>query len=110
MIEEERICMMNTPLVEDYNKKGEPVNWYFSLDSYNKSSHKHESKYYKGLGSFNKNDLQKIIEKEGGMENLLVSFSQDKKSEFYLKEWMDSSQSSSRKTFLEDRVFNLSTV
>jgi topoisomerase-4 subunit B len=112
MIEDGRICFMNTPLLVAFNKKDDPIEWFFNIDDYMKSSKTkfHRIDYYKGLGSFEPEVLKKIIEKVGTMEDFLVQFERTSDSEKIIKEWMSSGESGSRKDFLEGRAFNLSAI
>lgn len=117
MVEDGRICMMNTPLLVGFDSKGEPKEWFFSLDDYNEQMEcnreklsKLDMKYYKGLGSFNHGDLQKIIKKVGTMEDLFIVFDKDLDSEKSIKEWMSSADSSVRKESLQNRAFNISAI
>ena len=117
MIDDGRIGFMNTPLLVGFDSKNKPKKWFFNLDDYNldlkknfKSYKTLKMKYYKGLGSFNKSDLQEIIDNVGGMENLFTLFQRNELSGKSLKEWMSISESDSRKTFLKNRAFNVSSV
>ncbi len=108
-----KIGFMNTPLIIAFDKKMEPKKWFFSLNDYynNKEQLKGlELKYYKGLGSFNKEDLQKVIQKIGSMEDLFVSFKKSEGCDHSIKQWMSSANSLDRKNFLFGRKFNVSSV
>jgi len=117
MIDDGRIGYMETPLLVGFDSKNEPKIWFFNLDEYNldfennpKKYKKLTMKYYKGLGSFNQKDLQKIIKRVGSMEELFKVFKRNDLSEQSLKEWMSTSESDSRKEFLKDRPFIISSV
>lgn len=117
MILDGRVCFMNTPLLVGFNNKNKPKKWFFNLEEYSQDLSKNpdkyknlKMKYYKGLGSFNREDLQEIIHKVGEMESFFVSFQKDELSEDSLKDWMSTSESDSRKTFLKNRAFNISSV
>lgn len=115
MVADGRICFMNTPLLVAFDKKI-PKRWFFSIEEYNEALKKDSTlsslstRYYKGLGSFNKDELSFIIKKEGSMEKFFTQFTKTEESEQSVKEWMSSQSSDSRKTYLENREFNLSAI
>lgn len=116
MIEDGRICFMETPLIIASNAKDKPVKWFYSINEYNdalKTDSKLsslKSKYYKGLGSFNKETLQEIISVEGSMDCLIRSFEKTENSGQSIKEWLSNREADSRKDFLRGREFNLSSI
>lgn len=116
MIEEGRICFMETPLLVTFDNKRKPVHWFYSIDEYNdnlKSNPKlakMTTNYYKGLGSFNRETLQEIIKKEGSMEKFIKKFEKTEESGQSIKEWMSNSESNARKEFLTGRQFSLSSI
>jgi DNA gyrase/topoisomerase IV subunit B len=113
-LEEGRIGFMNTPLIIAFDKKMDPKYWFFSLNEYYNFSKEKlkglELKYYKGLGSFNKEDLQMVIKKIGVMEDLFVSFKKTDACEHSLHQWMSSDSAADRKEFLFGREFNVSSI
>jgi DNA gyrase/topoisomerase IV subunit B len=114
LIEKGRIGFMNTPLIVAFGKKDLPVYWFFSLDEYHNFDQSKlkdlEIKYFKGLGSFNKNDLQSIIYKTGKMEDLFVSFQKEIDSSVYIDKWMSNEGVQGRKESLIGKSFNISSV
>lgn len=109
IFKEGRVCYMNTPLMIAY-KKGKPEKWFFSFKEYNdwKEGKKgYEFKYYKGLGSFNKKDLDAVIAKSGSMEDFFVSFRFNGDSKHSIEKWFSGKKSEERKKELEGREFNL---
>jgi len=116
LFEEGRILFMQTPLVVAYDKKsGEPKHWFFSFEEYHKFLKKKSGKdfrwqYYKGLGSWKKNDLNPILQKIGGFERLMVKYQKDVESGKYLDYWMGSGNSSVRREMMEGLAFNISTL
>lgn len=108
IVQDGRICRLNTPLL--IGKKGNSVIQYFyefpkteELDS------KLTWKYVKGLGSHNVSELKQIIEKEGGLENMMVSFQYDSQSETSIKNWMGG-DSTERKKRLLGKEFNIAKM
>lgn len=112
IFKEGRICYMNTPLMIAY-KKNVPEKWFFSFKEYNEwkeGKRGYEFKYYKGLGSFNKSDLDAVIAKSGSMEDFFVSFKYSKESKYAIEKWFSGKKSQERKKELEGREFNLFLV
>lgn len=109
LIEQGRIVFLQTPLVVG-KKKNEIKEWYFSMSEYQKSKTDLEWQYKKGLGSWQKKDLQEIVEKTGGMESLLVSFSPTEKSKDSITSWMKGTEANARKEKLYGKKFNISTL
>jgi len=116
MIKDGRISMMETPLLIAFDKRSKPVQWFFNIDDYNKALQQDKklqslrTEYYKGLGTFNKSTLTSIIKSVGSMEDFFVQFTKTEFSEKSIKDWMSNEDSSSRKLFLKDRKFSLSSV
>lgn len=109
VFKERRICYMNTPLMIAY-KNSYPEKWFFSFKEYNdwKDGKKgYEYKYYKGLGSFNKKDLDEVIRQSGSMEDFFVSFEFNGRSKQAIEKWFSNKKAEDRKDELRDREFNL---
>lgn len=113
LIKDGRIMYMNTPLVVGF-KNREPKKWFFNTSEYQNFMKEETSKYnwfyYKGLGSWTKNDLVLILEKIGGFEKLLVQFEYTNQSSDMLEKWMANSRSDDRKEMLRGKEFNISTI
>jgi DNA gyrase/topoisomerase IV subunit B len=109
LLKEGRISFLSTPLV--VGKKASKISkWFFNFEDYQNCKDKLEWRYYKGLGSFKKKDLQEIVELSGGLEKLLTSFQVDEGCINELEVWMKSENADSRKDRLRDRSFNISTI
>jgi len=109
LIEQGRIVFLQTPLVVG-KKKNDIKEWYFSMSEYQDSTSDLEWQYKKGLGSWTKKDLQEIVEKTGGMDSLLVSFSPTEKSKESITSWMKGTEANARKEKLYGKKFNISTL
>lgn len=114
MIEDGRVCFMQTPILIAFDKKDKPFKWFFELQDYLKEKDScilkdKRTKYYKGLGSFSSKDseLAYIIEKSGGMDSLIKAFSSDASSGQSIRNWMSNESSSFRKQALTGRSFDL---
>ena len=62
--------------------------------------------YLKGLGSWTKSRLNQVIEKEGGMENLLLHYEADKDYKQAIQNWFGA-DSEPRKKALRGRQFHI---
>lgn len=104
-LRENRICRLNTPLL--IGKKGqEVVEYYFDFPKQDKLKKTLKYLYLKGLGSWNQKDLDQVLKMEGGMENLLVAFSPDKKAKDSIYNWFGK-ETGSRKDSLRGQEFHI---
>lgn len=116
MLLEGRILFMNTPLVIIFDTKGKPMRWFYNIDEYNEALEKEpalkkrESKYYKGLGALSRDIFDKILEKEGTFENMLVQFEKAPDSTQSIQDWMGSEGRDARKDNLMGKGFSLSSI
>ena len=99
LFEEKRIVRLVTPLVVCYDKKDKPVKWFFNLDEFKQynNEHNYRIKYYKGLGSWKKEELQAIINIQG-INNFLQPFILDDQAEKYFNWWLATNETDKRKT------------
>jgi len=105
MLKQKRICRLNTPLL--IGKKGNKVvDYYFTFPKKTDLKPNIEYNYLKGLGSWNKKDLDQVIEMEGGLDNLLLPFKFDKKATESIDNWYGD-DSEPRKDFLRGREFHI---
>lgn len=108
MIEAGRICRLNTPLL--IGLKGEKVEEYYFRFPDKKDMKKNLNYFYlKGLGSWTKSRLNQVIEKEGGMEKLLMPYEADKDYKQSIQNWFGK-DSEIRKKFLRGREFHINNA
>lgn len=108
MIEAGRICRLNTPLL--IGLKGEKVEEYYFRFPDKKDMKKNLNYFYlKGLGSWTKSRLNQVIEKEGGMEKLLMPYEADKDYKQSIQNWFGE-DSEIRKKFLRGREFHINNA
>lgn len=108
MIEAGRICRLNTPLL--IGLKGEKVEEYYFRFPDKKDMKKNLNYFYlKGLGSWTKSRLNQVIEKEGGMEKLLMPYEADKEYKQSIQNWFGE-DSEIRKKFLRGREFHINNA
>lgn len=111
MFEQKRIMRLVTPLVVLFDKKDKPVKYFFNLDDYNQYNNdkNYRVKYFKGLGSWKKEELQAIIS-EKGLDFFLQPFILDEKAEQYLDWWLKTEFTDKRKEFIQEHSLNLDLV
>lgn len=110
LFEEKRIKRFITPLVIVY-KNDKIINWFYSFNDYLEFESKNKDKKYKyeykkGLGSWDKEELEYIIEKDG-FENMLEIFVLDENSQLNIHNWLSSNTADERKAMLEGFSFNI---
>ena len=108
MVKEGRLCRLNTPLLVGTKGK-EVVKYYFTLPDQSELDPKLKWRYQKGLGGWgaeNKALLQQIMDKEGGLEGLLLTLTQDDCASESLEHWMGDS-ADYRKQSLRGREFHI---
>ena len=62
--------------------------------------------YLKGLGSWTKNRFNQILEYEGGLEKLMVSYTLDDKTDESINKWFGK-ESDGRKDALRGKEFHI---
>lgn len=108
MIEAGRICRLNTPLL--IGLKGEKVEEYYFKFPDKKDMKKNLDYFYlKGLGSWTKSRLNQVLEKEGGMEKLLMPYVADKDYKKSIQNWFGAA-TEERKNFLRGREFHINNT
>ena len=108
MLEAGRICRLNTPLL--IGLKGDKVEEYYFKFPDEKDLKKNLKYFYlKGLGSWTKSRLNQVIEKEGGMENLLLKFEVDENANQSIVDWFGGS-SAARKDAIRGREFHINNA
>ena len=105
-----KIKYLKTPMIV-LKKKGKIEYWFFNFNEFNKWAEEHnaeeyDSHYYKGLGTWKKEDLQFIIQKVG-MDKFVETFELDKLTKESITHWMGGEYSDKRKEFLRGKEFDL---
>ena len=105
IIKQGRVCRLETPLL--IGSKGENIEeYYFTLPDKSKMKKNLEYFYLKGLGSWTKNRFNQILEKEGGLEKLMVSYALDDKTDESINKWFGK-ESDGRKDALRGKEFHI---
>lgn len=106
-----RICKLVTPLILVKDNKGKITDYFFTVSEFNeweKKKGKGNIFYLKGLGSWEREDLQYLIDKEG-FERFIKKFVLDKNSDRVIEEWLGD-DTEPRKKYLRNCNFNIDKV
>lgn len=96
---EGKVGILETPVVAVY--KNEKIQrWIYSLDEELNIKNNEKTFYFKGLGSWNKSDLQEVISKDGVEK--MISLINFEKSEESLNEWLGNDSTPRKKYILEN--------
>ena len=105
IIKQGRVCRLETPLL--IGSKGEKIEeYYFTLPDKSKMKNNLEYFYLKGLGSWTKKRFNQILEYEGGLEKLMVSYTLDDKTDESINKWFGK-ESDGRKDALRGKEFHI---
>lgn len=105
-IEDGRVGVLDTPIIA-LEKSGQIKHWYYSMADVDEKLYKtHNSTYYKGLGTWEIDDLKYII-KEDGVESMVKLFKNSKTSEGIIDDWLNGDKSDKRKEYIEGNEFDL---
>ena len=108
MVRDGRVCRVETPLLTG-SKNGKIMEYYFSFPDKNKMNKNLEWFYLKGLGSWTKDSLTQILEKEGGIEGLMHPYTPDDKSDDTISDWFGD-DTDKRKEYLRGREFHIDSI
>lgn len=108
MFEEKRILRLITPIVVLFDKKDIPVEYFFTLDEYKQYNNfkNYRVKYFKGLGSWKKEELQEII-KAKGLDYFLQPYVLDDNAEQYLNWGLKTDCTDKRKELIMQHKLDL---
>ena len=114
LLDAKRILILETPVIA-VTEKEKPIFWFYKFEEYLKWKEKTVIKsswkesYKKGLGSWKKEQLQVVIQKDT-LDKMLVPMVHDTDSERHLENWVSPRLSDERKKYLQDRSFNLFSI
>ncbi|CAG7579848.1 MAG: putative DNA topoisomerase II [uncultured marine phage] len=107
-ISEGKVGVLDTPIIA--LSKGDKIkHWYYSVNDVDESLYSnHSSTYYKGLGTWERDDLKYIIEQDG-VESMIKIFESTGESESMIDDWLngDKVKSDKRKEYIEGNEFDL---
>lgn len=101
-----RVGILETPILAVF-KNDKLQRWVYSLDEDLKLKSGESSFYYKGLGSWEKEDLQTVIRTDG-IDKMIVKLNFEN-SDASLEEWLGNN-SEPRKKYILNNVFNIADV
>lgn len=94
---------MNTPIKAN-KKNGKLTAWVYDLNDELPIKSGETQAYYKGLGSWNVDDLDQVIQKDG-LEKMLVKFNFDSKE--IIDDFMSNKKSDARKDYILNNDFSI---
>lgn len=106
----DKVYFLQTP-VRGVTRKGELVRWSFDLKEDLKIKPSEQMQYYKGLGTWDREDLKHVLDTEG-FENLLTKVELDMQNPDHLQileAWLGA-DSQSRKDFILANDFNIAKI
>lgn len=99
----DRIYRLNTPIKAN-KKNGKLTSWVYDLNDELPIKPGETQSYYKGLGSWNVDDLDQVIQKDG-LEKMLVKFKFDSKE--IIDDFMSNKKSDARKDYILNNNFSI---
>lgn len=114
LIKQGLLKRLYTPIMVFKDKKGEIKHFFFSIDEYNKFIKDHDVKgltlqYYKGLGSWEREDLLPLINKYG-LDYFVRTIKYDKNTEKIVDDWMNGKKAEARKDYLRNNEFSIFSI
>ena len=114
LFDEGKICRLVTPLIIVQDNKGKIVKYFLSLQEfkdYEKSGKKIPGKltYLKGLGSWERTDLQYLIDTYG-FDNFVFDYKMTDDGKIYLKNWLVDENVDKRKEYIKSFDFDINAV
>ena len=113
LFEDGRVKRLMTPIMIVTDNKEKIVTWFYTFDEYKKFEAKNKDKKYnydykKGLGSFDQDEMEAVINKDG-LDNMLVPFEWDETASQKIDDWLGG-DSQPRKDALDNFEFNIMSV
>lgn len=111
LFKEKRIKRFVTPLLIAKDSKEKIVEWFYNFEDYQAFMSKNKTKKYtydykKGLGSWDVEELETVIAKDG-LDNMLVTFTSDDLSREVIDNWLNKKKTNIRKDMLDGYEFNI---
>lgn len=113
IIKENKLKRFCTPIIV-LKYKGKIKHFFFTLDEYNTFIQKNDIhdltiQYYKGLGSWEKEDLFPLIQKYG-MDYFIRTISFDENAVEIVDNWLNGKKAEKRKEYLRENTFSIFNV
>lgn len=114
LIKEGKVKMLKTPIICLKDNKGDIKEMFFTFDEYNDYINAHENiklhtHYYKGLGSWKKNELKTLILKHG-LNMFIDTFEYDKNTAAIIDDWCSKKTADKRKEYLKENEFSIFSI
>jgi len=111
LLKNKKVSFLQTPMVVA-KKKDKIVKSFYSFNEYqefSKQNSGYEYDYKKGLGSWKKEELKDIFDKEG-INKFIIDFETEDQYSDYIRNWMSSKTIDYRKDKVSSRQFDISGV
>ena len=110
---EGKICKLITPLIIVEDNKGKILHYFFNVPEFKaweakNPNNKHKITYLKGLGSWEKFQLQELIDKFG-LDNFILEYKLSKEGEVYIDDWLGP-DADKRKKYLREFTLDINNV
>lgn len=110
LFNEGRVCKLVTPLIVVKDQKDKMVQWFFNVPDFKaweakNAGHKYKVVYLKGLGSWAREDLIELIDRNG-LQNFIEEFRLDEDGKVYVEDWLGS-DAEKRKKYLREYTFDI---
>jgi DNA gyrase/topoisomerase IV subunit B len=108
LLNDGKVGILDTPIIA-LQKNNVITHWYYSVNDVDEKLYKtHSSTYYKGLGTWERDDLKYIISKDG-VESMIKLFEVTDKSVEIIDDWLNGEKvkSDKRKIYIKANEFDL---
>lgn len=110
LFDEGKICKLITPLIIVEDNKGKILHYFFNVAEFKtweakNLSNKHKITYLKGLGSWERFQLQALITTYG-IDRFILEYTLDKTGETYIEDWLGPDPEK-RKQYLREYSFDI---
>lgn len=102
-----KIGMLQTPVI-GITKKDKLVNWHYNLSDVVKLKAGEHSNYYKGLGSWDSDDLKEVVKKDG-LSKMINILDFDDNADNIIEEWLGN-DSEPRKKYIVANDFSIAKL
>lgn len=114
IIKQGKLNRLVTPIIVFKNSAGKIKQFFFTFDQYNEWIKTHDCskltlQYYKGLGSWQRDDLLPLVQKYG-MQYFIRPIVFDQKAQQIVDDWLNSKSSDKRKQYLKQNTFSIFDV
>ena len=110
LFDEGRVCKLVTPLIILKDQKDKMIQHFFSVADFKSweaknPNHKYKVIYLKGLGSWERQDLTDLIDKNG-LQSFIQEFKLDEEGKIYIEDWLGP-DAEKRKKYLREYSFDI---